>query len=660
MRPLGRLLFVALAGCLFGCGGGDLSGVLVVIDTAPEAPRPSEVRLTWIDDEDRLLLQDRPVLSRIPETGERLGTVFVETSPRDKGERRIVVLGVAGGSVVSHGLGRARLVPGTRVSVPVRLVPGVPVDQDGDQIPDELQRPGEGFDAGSSGSEVASPLPLDGGVRADVEPGRDVGIVDRSGPMIDAAPGRDVSVPLDGAADVSADGPGGVTLDGPADVTPDGSEGVLLDGPAVDAPLGPPDVSADVDSPDLPTPMIDTAPPPVDPAPLFAVGSFVELAAAGTQIVPHSLGTTPAAVLVWTNSLTSEDFAADVRFGMGFGVVSNGVVRERSVATFHRAGAANSNSSRRMSRNLISLVGLNETLGATGNLKALGSSSFTVDWSRTGGGSMTVHYLLVGGAGVSAEVLDWTIPITGRRSVGTSFKPDALVHLWSGTSFDGLGTTNSQGHFGLGVMTESGQWALDIESVSSATPSETYRSQRKDVGVNMQTAANVRRRARFVSFEATSFNVEGLEGSDTQATPVITLALKGVEVKADAFDKATAAAPARQAVTSVGFQPGALLLTGVQDVAANTTSPHANFAVGATDGRKRVASAFSDVSGVAPRGAAVDRAGRAFLKVNEGDRVIDAEADFTSFDPNGFSLNWLTNDGVATQIFYLAFGRPRP
>jgi hypothetical protein len=37
---------------------------------------------------------------------------------------------------------------------------------------------------------------------------------------------------------------------------------------------------------------------------------------------------------------------------------------------------------------------------------------------------------------------------------------------------------------------------------------------------------------------------------------------------------------------------------------------------------------------------------------------LDGEADLTTFDANGFTLNWTMNDGVPAQICYLALGAP--
>ncbi len=48
------------------------------------------------------------------------------------------------------------------------------------------------------------------------------------------------------------------------------------------------------------------------------------------------------------------------------------------------------------------------------------------------------------------------------------------------------------------------------------------------------------------------------------------------------------------------------------------------------------------------------------MKVNNNTPSINAEADFTSFNVNGFTLNWTTNDNVATQILYLVLAPLAP
>jgi hypothetical protein len=48
--------------------------------------------------------------------------------------------------------------------------------------------------------------------------------------------------------------------------------------------------------------------------------------------------------------------------------------------------------------------------------------------------------------------------------------------------------------------------------------------------------------------------------------------------------------------------------------------------------------------------------GNAASAANTGNPTINAQADFVSFNSNGFTLNWTTADATARQILYWAIG----
>ncbi len=48
---------------------------------------------------------------------------------------------------------------------------------------------------------------------------------------------------------------------------------------------------------------------------------------------------------------------------------------------------------------------------------------------------------------------------------------------------------------------------------------------------------------------------------------------------------------------------------------------------------------------------------KVFIKNDNNTQTINAEADLTGFFNGGFTLDWTTNDAVATQMLYLALGQ---
>src|SRR6185295_17406587 len=81
--------------------------------------------------------------------------------------------------------------------------------------------------------------------------------------------------------------------------------------------------------------------------------------------------------------------------------------------------------------------------------------------------------------------------------------------------------------------------------------------------------------------------------------------------------------------------------------------------IGASDGTTEGAAAFQDADALVGTTDVenFDSISKAFAKVDNAVSLVDAEADLTSLDADGFTLNWTTNDFAATEMLYVAFGR---
>ena len=139
-----------------------------------------------------------------------------------------------------------------------------------------------------------------------------------------------------------------------------------------------------------------------------------------------------------------------------------------------------------------------------------------------------------------------------------------------------------------------------------------------------------------------SYNVTGTVGpSDSYMVHMVTFKAPG----------------AAQVIAGTGFQPGALLVAGVQNTVQANPQAQNYFGLGASDGLSEGSSAVLDRNNVATTNArGIDKTGKVFMKVNNYTPKIDAEAKLSSLDSDGFTLNWTTNDAVATQMLYLALG----
>ena len=155
---------------------------------------------------------------------------------------------------------------------------------------------------------------------------------------------------------------------------------------------------------------------------------------------------------------------------------------------------------------------------------------------------------------------------------GVGFQPDVVFHAHGGHSLTAALPANiADGAFGLGVMDFDGdQWAFANWLEDAAGTSDTQRGQVTNAALySFNQFQAVQKQASWVSMNADGFTLNFTNTGSAAAARVFSLALKGVNVKPGSFLKATAAAPAAQAITGVGFRPSLVMLASVQ----STTPP---------------------------------------------------------------------------------------
>jgi hypothetical protein len=127
-----------------------------------------------------------------------------------------------------------------------------------------------------------------------------------------------------------------------------------------------------------------------------------------------------------------------------------------------------------------------------------------------------------------------------------------------------------------------------------------------------------------------------------------------LSAKVGSFVKPTGAAPVSSVISGLGFQPKALILWTAARAASGIAS-HANLAIGLCAGGNAYSLAVAGQDNVNPSNTSSRMANKALTIVGYGELLL-AEADLTSFDVDGFTLNWTTNNGLAYLINYLALG----
>jgi subtilisin-like proprotein convertase family protein len=343
-------------------------------------------------------------------------------------------------------------------------------------------------------------------------------------------------------------------------------------------------------------------------------------------------------------------------FAFGF---SDGTA-DGSGSSASQHGVATAAVARRMANKTLTVVKWDQTLLAEADLQAWDATSFTLNWTTNDSRAYTIHYLLIAGSDVSAKVLNWQMPTaTGNFAVtGIGFQPTAVIHIHTGSGFTATPPASAvNSGFGLSVMDFGGtQWATEMFSVNGTTGGDTQRAQATDAAIyTIDSGLNVTKKASLVSMDTDGFTLN-FTTANANAAQVFSLALFNVNVKAGNFTKTTAAAPVSQSITGTGFAPKAVFFHSFQDVTQAAPVANSRMSYGASDGVTEGSSAFADLDLANPTNfQAIDKTSKAFMKVDNGTATIDAEADLTSLDADGFTVNWTTNDAVATEMLYMGF-----
>jgi hypothetical protein len=411
------------------------------------------------------------------------------------------------------------------------------------------------------------------------------------------------------------------------------------------------------------------APTPVpgtDPGFGIRVGTFTKATATGVQVVTHSLGTTPKALILYTSGATALDTKANSQhFAVGF---SDGTAaRDRSVATASRDGVATSNTSRRYAAALLTIIDWGESVTDECVWSAWSSSTFSINWTTASTTAYQIHYIILGEASVTARVTEWTASTsTGNQAQAHSLgaTPQLLIHL-TGSLTSASNSANAR--LSLGAMTASDQWGIgyaDQDAVGTTNASRRHLASACLVGQTTSGSGNeIDFTGKLVSIDATNFTVDWVN-APAGAYKVATLCIAGLgSVKLGTFTRNDDTPPQSQAVTGVGFQPSGLFLARakVLATAGGGYNENAPFSLGAADTANQQSAAMisQDAEATSEVSAGSTAAGVSITMHNHGGDIV-TKGVLQSFDSDGFTLNWVVaptsgeSDAEGTLISYAA------
>jgi hypothetical protein len=298
---------------------------------------------------------------------------------------------------------------------------------------------------------------------------------------------------------------------------------------------------------------------------------------------------------------------------------------------------------------------------------SLDADGFTINWTTVSSG-IPVHWVALGGSDITnvalGSVNSGTTNSAGVSVAGLGFQPNLLFLLASRLSTTAAynnGSTNISVSIGVAAAGSTAGIA-SYNTDDAATDQDSYQYVANDGTIywNMAeaTGAPQGNNAAFTSFNAGGFTITtGPSGTIANAT-LGYLAIRttgGVKVGAAGQKTSTGT----QATTGVGFRPSALLLfgTGCTSLAPAAGAGRVGLTgfMGFANATEELAVAFSSTDAAAiSESKSSSTQTKAARYVTGATPTVVSEADLSTFDSDGFTLDWTTADATARQFIYLA------
>jgi hypothetical protein len=465
------------------------------------------------------------------------------------------------------------------------------------------------------------------------------------------------------------------------------------------------------------------SPRPADAQVLTKVGSFVAPTGGGQPCPGNAIctetanvGFQPKAVIFFWTAQTATGFATSASAGYGF-ATSTAAADQRAVAFVSDDNlAANSgNGARWQWTDRCIAVPQNATVTLLANvnyaiLSSITATGFSIQWQGPRDSAWIVHYMAVGGPDVTNASVGSFTPAagTGSESVtGLGFQPNFLMFLSVDSNTAGARVT-PDGKVSVGFagfsrgygITQGGSTAV---SRAGTAPVLTSGAQLATAAIlekdNIIAGSSPSFTAAVTAFGSDGFTINKTVNDAGTETVVHYLALRGGQYHVGAITRPTAAGAQTLGYTGVGFTPKGMLFSSwslvsqtfdedarISFSAADATVPfqqratffHDKMDNPATNDNTWVRQGTSGTDVTNGKVVYLAQAGDCPPKFADpgttaqcsaGPRVV-SEADVASYDADGFTLNWTTNDTAnanqipgdeaSAQVLYVAVGDTPP
>lgn len=311
------------------------------------------------------------------------------------------------------------------------------------------------------------------------------------------------------------------------------------------------------------------------------------------------------------------------------------------------------------------------TLVAEGDVTSFASGAnsdeFVITWATQPAAAYKMRCLCIGGDSITnAKVVKNQILLTdsGNTSwTGAGAQPDFCLNICGG-SVDTIPITSDAGiGFGLGMCDGTNERLCYFGMRDNrSTTLNAARAQRSDVcvgsGNDPTYAGTPTPRGSFVSFDADGMTLN-ITNSVGEASDFLTLYLTGGDYAVGDFAQPTGGGtPQTQQVTSLSFEPSAVLFMGAQKQTNVSDDTDARMFIGGMDGDGNEAACWGGRPDHTAGNTVADNytdSAKA-IKFCDNTPAVVAQADQSQMLSNGFEVSWSTIDATARDVCFVAFG----
>lgn len=288
------------------------------------------------------------------------------------------------------------------------------------------------------------------------------------------------------------------------------------------------------------------------------------------------------------------------------------------------------------------------------SLVSFDADGFTLSWSTVHTGGIQMFYMALGGdISVDVGTLSLTASTTGNFSkTGVGFQPKLLMGYMGYKAADANFADTEQCSYGIatsstarGVIS-----AYSEDNLSSASNAERYHNSTAFIAAPDGSLAKDNE-VDFVSQDADGFTVN-VSNALSSTRPMGYIAIGGnVQAHVGNFTQKTT--NGSDAITGVGFQPEIDFFMTSQYPSDGNVKNDAHISVGFginSTNRRSNANADKDAEATSDSHRRSETTKCLGLVSNAGGNL--GEADLTTQDSDGFTLNWTNVDGTARTIYY--------